>query len=101
MLKELGISAGTVIIILVSSYYIIKWAVKNGIKEYHEDINGTIDKEDMNSIKRMVKSYIESNNVKEAENEVKGVVESLIAGNKENAAEEIEKWYKETIKNKK
>ena len=101
MLKELGISAGTAIIILFASYYIIKWAVKNGIKEYHEDIIGTIVKEDMDSIKQLIISSIKSNNEKEAENELKTVIESLIAGNKENAAKELEKWYKETIKNHK
>ena len=33
MFRELGISAGTAIIILIVLYFIIKWAVKNGIKE--------------------------------------------------------------------
>lgn len=101
MLKELGISAGTAIIILFAAYYIIKWAVKNGIKEYYEDINGTLDKEDMVSIKQMISSSIKSNNEKETEKELKTVIDSLIADNKENAAKELEKWYKETIKNKK
>lgn len=39
MFQELGISAGTAIIILVALYFIIKLAVKNGIKEAHRDIN--------------------------------------------------------------
>lgn len=38
MFQELGISAGTAIIILIVLYFIIKWAVKNGIKEAYEDI---------------------------------------------------------------
>ena len=37
MFQELGISAGTAIIILIALYFIIKWAVKNGIKEAYKD----------------------------------------------------------------
>ncbi|WP_370457626.1 DUF6019 family protein [Collinsella sp. BIOML-A6] len=33
MWDELGISAGTAIIIIIALYYVIKWAVKNGIEE--------------------------------------------------------------------
>lgn len=33
MWEELGISGGTAIIVLVTMYYIIKWAVRNGVKE--------------------------------------------------------------------
>lgn len=33
MWEELGISGGTAIIILIALYFIIKWAVKNGIKQ--------------------------------------------------------------------
>ena len=33
MWNELGISGGTAIIILIALYFVIKWAVKNGIKE--------------------------------------------------------------------
>ena len=40
MLQELGISASTVIIILVLLYFVVKWAVKNGIKEAYSDITG-------------------------------------------------------------
>ena len=40
MLKELGISTSTAIIILTALYFIIKWAVKNGIKEAYHDITG-------------------------------------------------------------
>jgi hypothetical protein len=36
--RELGISAGTAIIVLIVLYFVIKWAVKNGIKEAHEEI---------------------------------------------------------------
>jgi len=31
--QELGISAGTAIVVLIALYFIIKWAVKNGIME--------------------------------------------------------------------
>ncbi len=40
MLEELGISFGTALIILIALYFIIKWAVKNGIKEAYKDITG-------------------------------------------------------------
>lgn len=40
MWEELGISGGTAIIILIVLYYIIKGAVKNGIKKAYEDITG-------------------------------------------------------------
>ncbi|WP_455152648.1 DUF6019 family protein [Butyricicoccus sp.] len=43
MWNELGISGGTAIIILIALYFVIKWAVKNGIKEclpcYHRKEN--------------------------------------------------------------
>ena len=38
MWNELGISGGTAIIILIALYYVIKWAVKNGIKEAYRAI---------------------------------------------------------------
>ena len=37
MFKELGISGGTAIIILFALYFVIKWAVKNGIQDYYEE----------------------------------------------------------------
>ena len=40
MLEELGISFSTALIILFALYFIIKWAVKNGIKEAYTDITG-------------------------------------------------------------
>lgn len=40
MLEELGISGGTAIIILIALYFVIKWSVKNGIKEAYRDITG-------------------------------------------------------------
>ena len=38
MLNELGISGGTAIVILIALYFVIKWAVKNGIKEAYSAI---------------------------------------------------------------
>lgn len=38
MWEELGISGGTALVILIALYFIIKWAVKNGIKEAYEEI---------------------------------------------------------------
>ena len=40
MWEELGISSGTAIIVLIALYFIIKWAVKNGVKEAYRDIRG-------------------------------------------------------------
>ena len=37
MWEELGISCVTAIIILIALYFIIKWGVKNGIKQYFEE----------------------------------------------------------------
>ena len=47
MFLELGISAGTAIIILIALYFIIKWSVKNGIKEAYKDITGKKLTEDL------------------------------------------------------
>lgn len=38
MWEELGVSSGTAIIILIALYFVIKWAVKNGIKYAYRDI---------------------------------------------------------------
>ena len=38
MWEELGISSGTAPLILIVLYFVIKWAVKNGIKEAYRDI---------------------------------------------------------------
>ena len=40
MWDELGISAGTTVLILIALYFVIKWAVKNGIKEAYSAITG-------------------------------------------------------------
>ena len=36
--QELGISAGTVIVVLAALYFVIKWAVKNGMMEAYKKI---------------------------------------------------------------
>ena len=50
MWEELGISGGTAIIVLIALYFIIKWAVKNGVKEAYEDISGKAVKDDLDEI---------------------------------------------------
>lgn len=40
MWEELEISGGTAIIILIAMYFVVKWAVKNGVKEAYTDITG-------------------------------------------------------------
>lgn len=50
MWEELGISSGTAIIILIALYFVIKWAVKNGVKEAYEDISGKEIKDDLDEI---------------------------------------------------
>ena len=47
MWNELGISGGTAIVILIALYFVIKWAVKNGIKEAYRDITGKVTTEDI------------------------------------------------------
>ena len=39
--QELGISAGTAIIVLIALYFVVKWAVKNGIIEACKKIEET------------------------------------------------------------
>ena len=50
MFEELGISAGTAIIILAAFYFIIKYAVKNCITEAYEEITGKEIKDDLDEI---------------------------------------------------
>ena len=38
--NELGVSGGTALIVLCALYFIVKWAVRNGIREAHASING-------------------------------------------------------------
>lgn len=50
MWQELGISGGTAIIVLIAFYFVIKWAVKNGIKEAYEEISGKEITDDLDEI---------------------------------------------------
>ena len=45
--NELGISEGTAIVILITLYFIIKWAVKNSIKEAYSDIQNEKELEEL------------------------------------------------------
>lgn len=36
--SELGISGGTAVVILLALYFVVKWAVKNGVKEAFEEM---------------------------------------------------------------
>jgi len=45
--QELGISGGTALIVLIVGYFVVKWAVKNGIKEAYRDITGNKTEEDL------------------------------------------------------
>ena len=47
MCDELGISAGTAALILIALYFVIKWAVKNGIKEAYSAITGKKNDDDI------------------------------------------------------
>ena len=46
MWNKLGISGGTAIVILIALYFVIKLAVKNGIKEAYSAITGKKKKTD-------------------------------------------------------
>ena len=53
MWNELGLSGGTAIIILIALYFVIKWAVKNGIKEAYSTITGKKTDEDVRNEKEL------------------------------------------------
>lgn len=53
MWNELGISGGTAIVILIALYYVIKWAVRNGIKEAYRAITGEKTTEDIQNEKEL------------------------------------------------
>ncbi len=50
MWEELGISGGTAIIVLVVLYFVVKWAVKNGVTEAYEEITGKKIEDDLDEI---------------------------------------------------
>ena len=64
MWEELGISGGTALIVLAALYFIVKWAVKNGIKEAYRDTTGKKTKDD-DELEKLVNSYTKSNNSEE------------------------------------
>ncbi len=51
---DLGISSGTAIIVLIALYFVIKWAVKNGIKEAL-GIKDGMEKVDFYKVKEQLK----------------------------------------------
>lgn len=57
--QELGVSGGTALLILVVGYFVVKWAVKNGIKEAYRDITGKETAEDLN-LKQITKESEEN-----------------------------------------
>ena len=38
--NELGISGGTALIVLCALYFVVKWAVRDGVREAHARISG-------------------------------------------------------------
>jgi len=50
MLHELGISAGTMIVLLVMLYFVVKWAVSSGIAEAYTRITGKETAEDKKAL---------------------------------------------------
>ncbi|MDU4892084.1 MAG: DUF6019 family protein [Clostridium sp.] len=52
--EDLGISSGTAIIVLIALYFVIKWAVKNGIKEAL-GIKDGMEKVDFYKVKEQLK----------------------------------------------
>ena len=52
MWEKLGVSGGTAIIVLIALYFVIKWAVKNGVKEAYTDITGKEPVEDIKNENR-------------------------------------------------
>lgn len=45
--QELGISAGTAVVVLIALYFVIKWAVKNGIMEAYKKIEEKKTQDDL------------------------------------------------------
>ena len=60
MWNELGISGGTAIIILIALYFVIKWAVRNGIKEAYRAITGEKTNEDIQNEKELKELGLDS-----------------------------------------
>ena len=60
MWNELGISGGTAIVILIALYFVIKWAVRNGIKEAYRAIKGEKTDEDIQTEKELKELGLDS-----------------------------------------
>ena len=60
MWNELGISGGTAIVILIALYFVIKWAVKNVIKEAYSAITGKKTDEDIQKEKELKELGLDS-----------------------------------------
>ena len=60
MWNKLGISGGTAIVILIALYFVIKWAVKNGIKEAYSAITGKKTDEDIKNEKELKELGLDS-----------------------------------------
>ena len=58
MWNELGISGGTAIIILIALYFVIKWAVKHGVKEAYKDIKNEKNQKNCCMIYKINKSKL-------------------------------------------
>ena len=64
MWEELGISGGTAIIILIALYFIIKWAVKNGIKQAYRHITGKETADDIETNRIIKELQLDENKKK-------------------------------------
>ena len=51
MWEELGINGGTAIIVLIALYFVVKLAVKNGMKQAYRDITGKQTADDVETNK--------------------------------------------------
>ncbi len=69
---ELGISSGTGILVLIALYFVIKWAVRTGIKEAYSDITGKKTAEEIQA-EEMLKEYGYSEDNEKREEIVEGI----------------------------
>ena len=77
MWEELGISGGTAIIVLIILYFVIKSAVKNGIKQAYCDITGKETYEDK-QWKEICKEHEDDDEKEEKEVESEEVKEEKV-----------------------
>lgn len=64
MFEELGINGGTAIIVLIVLYFIIKYAVKNGIKQAFRDITGKETADDIETNRIIKELQLDENKKK-------------------------------------